>query len=382
MRFSDIEAGLPQLVAAAVGTAPEDVVLDREPPEDTSDQPWLDVKYGPSGDDDVHGVVGLQAHAGSSMRDLIVKVNPVHGIGETLIPWIVREQGVDLPQPYPLFHSTAEVVATGTREANLYELSRRLPELEAILPVFYGVIAVHGERAIVVADEGTVRGLDAGGHAIRWGTADIDTALRAIGAVHAASVPLIGEVAWLPRRPTAASMAADAPLWRAQLFDASQRFPDIVTPAVRDQRQQLIDTISRWHAAKDVLPTVLAHNDFNPRNVGFRSDGRLLALDWELARKDSPTRDVAELLTFTLDPGVIEPDLRHLAREHRQAMAAGGVPIAEEAHLASLAADFAAEAIDRVGMQLLLAAAFDLPYIPAINATVDHLVSVTRSWLA
>ena len=110
----------------------------------------------------------------------------------------MREQSIDLPQPYPLFHSTAEVVATGTREANLYELSRTLPELEAILPTFYGVIAVHGERAIVLADEGTVRGLDAGGSRIRWSTADIETALRGVGAVHAASVAIIGDVAWLP----------------------------------------------------------------------------------------------------------------------------------------------------------------------------------------
>ena len=381
MRFSDIAAGLPELVATATGTSAAAIVIDREPPPDTADQPWLGVKHGPSGDDDVHGVVGLQVHAGDRLRDLVVKVNPVHGIGETLIPWIVREQSIDLPQPYPLFHSTAEVVATGTREANLYELSRTLPELEAILPTFYGVIAVHGERAIVLADEGTVRGLDAGGSRIRWSTADIETALRGVGAVHAASVAIIGDVAWLPRRPTADSMAADAALWRALLCDASQRFPEIVTTAVHQQRSSLIDTIAEWHAAKDVLPTVLAHNDFNPRNVGFRSDGRLLALDWEMARKDSPTRDVAELLTFTLDPSVIEPDLRRLAREHRQAMAANGVPIAEDAHLAALAADLRAEAIDRIGMQLLFAAAFDLPYIPAINATVDHLVSATAPWL-
>lgn len=57
------------------------------------------------------------------------------------------------------------------------------------------------------------------------------------------------------------------------------------------------------------------------------------------------------------------------------------MPIAEDAHLAALAADLRAEAIDRIGMQLLFAAAFDLPYIPAINATVDHLVSATAPWL-
>ncbi|MFN8125095.1 MAG: aminoglycoside phosphotransferase family protein [Candidatus Nanopelagicales bacterium] len=381
MRFSDIAAGLPDVLAAAFGSG-SDIVIDREPPTDTSDQPWLAVKYGPSGDDDVHGVTGFQIHSGDRVLDLIVKVNPVHGIGETLIPWIVQHHDVALPQPYPLFHSTAEVVATGTREANLYELSRDLPELEAVLPVFYGVIAVHGERAIVVADEGHVRGLDAGGTDIHWSGEDIDTALRGIGAVHAASTSAVGDVAWLPRRPTADSMSADSALWRALLADAADRFPDIVTDAVQRNRETLIETLPTWHAAKDVLPTVLAHNDFNPRNVGFRADGRLLVLDWELARKDSPTRDVAELLTFTLDPNADEATVRHHAREHRHAMAAHGIPIAEDAHLASLAADLNAEAIDRVGMQLLLAAAFDLPYVPAINATVDHLNHVTASWLS
>ena len=62
-------------------------------------------------------------------------------------------------------------------------------------------------------------------------------------------------------------------------------------------------------------------------------------------------------------------------------MAATGLEIPADQYFAGLAADLRSEAIDRVGMQLLFEAAFDLPYVPRINRTVDHLVAITEPWL-
>jgi hypothetical protein len=382
VKFSDIAAELPNILHNAFGESLSDVTIERQAPSRHDDQPWLDVKYGPSGSDDLHGVEPIRVTTGSRSLDLVIKVNPLHGIGETLIPWICQTHGVTLPAPYPTFHSTREVVGTGAREANLYELSNEMPALMAILPRYYGTIVASGERALVLGDEGEIAGLDAGGAIASWSDDHIDLALRAIGSVHAASAPLAPDVAWLPPRPDTATMTADAALWRALLDEAAQRSPEVVTADVHRQRSTLIDTIDQWHPAKDALPTVIAHNDFNQRNVGFLADDRVVALDWEIVRKDAPTRDVAELLTFLLTDQVTLDQLEHHAEQHRLALAATGLDIPRPDHRAALAADLRSEAIDRVGMQWVFEAAFDLPYVPRINHTVDHLTRITAGWLA
>ena len=381
MKFSDIEAGLPQILSEVTGHEIADIEIHQAPVTAHDDQPWLSVKYGPADSDDVHGVTPVQVTVDGTTMALVVKVNPVHGIGETLIPWICQTYGTTLPQPYPIYHSARELVGTGARESNLYDLSITMPELMAILPPYYGTVVSRGERAIILGDEGAIFGLDAGGAISHWSPAHIDAALRGIGAVHAAGAALVDDIAWLPPRPDTATMADDAPLWRALLTEAAPRVPDIVTPQVVASRTALIDSIPEWHPAKDANPTVIAHNDFNQRNVGFVGDDRLVALDWELVRKDSPQRDVAELLTFTLDDTASLAQVTHHGEQHRSAMAATGLEIPADQYFAGLAADLRSEAIDRVGMQLLFEAAFDLPYVPRINRTVDHLVAITEPWL-
>ena len=48
------------------------------------------------------------------------------------------------------------------------------------------------------------------------------------------------------------------------------------------------------------IPQTIIHNDFNPRNVALRKDGRVCIYDWELAMRNIPHRDVAEFLCFSL----------------------------------------------------------------------------------
>ena len=381
MQFSEIAAGLPHILSDVYGEPSTVVDIERPPPVPHDDQPWLAVKYGPMDDADVHGVTPLTVSTPQRVVDLVVKVNPVHGIGETVIPWICDTYDVELPAPYATFHSTREVVGTGARESNVYDLSVTMPELMTLLPPYLGTITAHGERAVLLGDVSPLRGMDAGGSVDHWSGEHIDAALRAIGAVHAASAAVAAELAWLPPRTDTDTFTSDDGLWRAMLTDASHRFPDIVTPEVVARREATIATAGAWHPAKDAMPTVLTHNDFNQRNVGFDADDRVLALDWEIARRDSPQRDVAEMLTFLLDPAVDYDTLHHHAAQHRAALSANGLTLEEDAYLAGLAADLRCAAVDRVGMQLLLAAAFDLPYIPRINKTIDRLVQLSEPWI-
>ncbi|MCU0296289.1 MAG: aminoglycoside phosphotransferase family protein [Candidatus Nanopelagicales bacterium] len=333
---------------------------------DDAGQPWLTVKYGDD-PNDLYGVL----KATVADRRVIVKVNPARGIGQTLIPWIIEQQDISLPAPYGSFQAAAETSDTGVREPAAY----LLPALVDVRPHEIGRFEAGGQTALVLEDLGAIDGLDASGAIERWPTEHIESALQSAAAFHAATVGR--DYAWTIQRPSTSTLAADADLWRSILTDAAQRLPEVVPAGTLAGRLAIIDTIDQWHPAKDAMPACLVHNDFNQRNVGFRGSGEVVVLDWELARVNTPQRDVAELLTFTLDAHTEVDEVLHLLATHWQALSDNGLDVDPELYAAAAAAEFRVQAIDRVGMQLIFGAAFDLPYLTRINRTVDHLVAVT-----
>lgn len=333
---------------------------------DPTGQPWLRVKYG----DDPDAVFGV-VRAAIDDRTVIVKINPPRGIGQTLIPWILERHAIGLPAGYSSFQAAAETSGTSGREPAVYGL----PAARALVPAELGRFTVDGQTALVLEDVGELSGLDPSGAIARWPTARIEAALRAVAGFHAATAG--HDYAWTIGRPTTATVLADVDLWRGILHDAAVRLPDVVPGEALAARLQSIDTISRWHQAKDVMPACLVHNDFNQRNVGFRESGEVVALDWELARVNTPQRDVAELLTFTLDAHTTADELLHLLAVHWQGLADHGMAVDPEVYARAAAAEFRVQSFDRVGMQLIFGTAFDLPYLVRINRTVDHLVALT-----
>lgn len=344
-------------------------LFDAEPelriPDDAG-QPWLTVKYGED-PDQVFGVVRARVDE----RSVVVKVNPPRGIGQTLIPWILSERGIALPAPYDSFPAAAEVSNTGGREPAVYALSA----CADVQPALLGSFEAEGQTALVLEDLGSISGLDASGAIERWPTERIEQALQSAAGFHAAT--LGRDFPWTVRRPSTSTAKADAALWRALLQDAARRFPDLITPAVVAARTATLDSIEQWHPAKDVMPGCLVHNDYNQRNVGFRDSGEVVVLDWELARVNIPQRDVAELLTFTLDAHTPVEEVLHLLAVHWQALADNGLSVDPELYAQAAAAEFRVQSVDRIGMQLVFGAAFDLPYLTRINRTVDHLVALT-----
>ena len=296
---------------------------------DDAGQPWLTVKYGDD-PEDLFGVVKARV----ADRDVIVKINPPHGIGQTLIPWIVREQKIDLPAPYSSFPAAAETSDTGRREPAAY----RLPALRDLLPTEVGRFEADGQIALVLEDLGPVAGLDASGAVERWPTEWIEQALIAAAGFHAATAG--HDYAWTLERPSTRTVLPDADLWRAIVVDAAQRLPDVVPPDALAQRLDTLATIESWHRAKDAMPACLVHNDFNQRNVGFRSSGEVVALDWELARVNTPQRDVAELLTFTLDAHTEVDEVIHLLAVHWQALADNGLVVEPDLYSAAARPQF------------------------------------------
>ncbi len=82
--------------------------------------------------------------------------------------------------------------------------------------------------------------------------------------------------------------------------------------------QDTASVIERWEKNPPIKISkkTLLHNDFNPRNVGVRKDGRVCIYDWELAVINIPQRDIFEFLAFSLEEDFEPERLLKLLRQH------------------------------------------------------------------
>jgi hypothetical protein len=353
---------------------------------DDDGQPWVSVKYGPPGHDDWFGVVPAVALFRRSPRSvleslpMIAKINPRASLSRTFMPWVFEQLGIALDRPYWEYRQSAEFGDASGREPHVYRvLAEEVPGIKAVLPKCYGGARdpETGEEALFLEMVTDMRRLDPGGGTFDWPADEIDEVLRALAAWQAVFWGADErQLAWAGPRPTTADMAADAPLWRAIIDHGRRRLPQIVSERTWLRRRRLIDTIDEWHAVKDTLPATLAHNDFNQRNVGFRKG--VLALDWELATRNTAQRDLAELLTFVLPPSVDRARVDRHVETHRSALAAAGVTsgIDRETWLAGFRCELKVEALNRVGFQLVFGAQFPVLYVGRVNATIEHLLDL------
>ena len=63
---------------------------------------------------------------------------------------------------------------------------------------------------------------------------------------------------------------------------------------------------------------------------------------------------------------------------HRLALAAAGAKIDPDAWFEGFRCELKLEAINRIGMQFIFAAAFPLAYLKRINATIERLLDYCR----
>jgi hypothetical protein len=357
------------------------------PAIDEHREPWIPVKYGPASVDDWFGVVPATARFerapghGEEALELVVKVNPREGLARTLIPWIIEHKQIALDRPYWDYRTAAESDHTGAREQQVYALADTVPALRRVLPGCYGSVTDDrsGEHALFLELLRDVQRLDATGAMADWPARAIDDALRAAGQWHAAFWDAdAASLAWAGPRRTTQDMVADAPLWHGLLNDARRRFPGIVTDKVWRRRHRLIETMESWHSIKDRLPTTLAHNDFNQRNVGFRNGSNVVVLDWELIEHDTAQRDLVEMLTFVLPVSATRVEIDARVQAHRAALVAGGVSrgIEPDTFVEGFRCELKVEAVNRISLQLLFAAEFPLAYLERINATIERLLDI------
>jgi len=91
---------------------------------------------------------------------------------------------------------------------------------------------------------------------------------------------------------------------------------------MEDSFQYLDSVLDQWTEEMPVKKSklTLVHNDFNPRNVGVRLDGRMCIYDWELASYNIPQRDAFEFLAFTLVEDFTSTELESVLKQHYHLM--------------------------------------------------------------
>jgi hypothetical protein len=219
------------------------------------------------------------------------------------------------------------------RELALY--AQTDPRFARHVPAVYDIVRNDAREAYVLVLERLrdVRLMDSADDPSAWGGAEIEAALRGIGAVHAIWMGREDELQrqpWIGAPPTAAGMAAMRPLWDALAEHAAEEFPALMSEDELRRHRELVASIPAWWARIEAMPRTLAHNDFNPRNLALREDGsasaglRLCAYDWELATIHLPQRDAAELLAFVLPPSAERSEVAHYVELHRRALAEAG----------------------------------------------------------
>jgi len=75
------------------------------------------------------------------------------------------------------------------------------------------------------------------------------------------------------------------------------------SPVLKERLREMYGMLNETGSQKNNLPLTIVHNDFNPRNVAIRKNGKVCIYDWELVALNIPHRDIVEFLSFTLPDG-------------------------------------------------------------------------------
>ena len=380
MRRDDLESALGDLLR------PGGLILREVRPaasvSDALTEAWRSEKFGIKGEDDLEGVVALdlvvtREGGTDSTIPVIVKIRGDVGLTTHTLPLWLHRAGARLQRPWPDYKTTAEFANGAARETAVYLLAQPFDGLRRFLPAFIGSSVSKGTNLLVIERITDAVLMDATADVVDWTGDRILALIDALGEIHATAIlhPGVLTAGPWPSCVDGDAVEGDADLFVTLLECGRKNLPDLVTPQIERQWSGLLDTITEWYRPKDGLLRTLVHNDFNPRNVCFRSDGTPLAYDWEVALIDIPQRDLVELLTFTLPPDVEVSAVSRLSEAHRRRLEAlTGLPIAPDAWNEGVRIQLRYEAVNRVAWQWLFATQAHAPFVERITGTVSHLL--------
>lgn len=265
---------------------------------------------------------------GARELDVMVKVKPSDAEVIMMLNSMAQMCDPRLAQEYSRFKDKTGFANCHIRE--LAVMSQRDPRFTRHAPMVYRAWRDDSREAYVLVEEKLTDMvlMDTADDTSAWQREHIFAALDGLADIHAIWYGREDELraqSWLGEPPSRERRVEMSRLWDLLGVHAFNEFPEWFSEKALVKYQALVQDIGNWWTFLDAQPKTLIHNDFNPRNVCLRRDGdglRLCAYDWELATMHLPQYDLAEFLTFTLQPDADGELIDACIERHRAALAA------------------------------------------------------------
>jgi thioester reductase-like protein len=321
----------------------------------------------------------------ASPFDVIVKVKPrddeVLAIGET----VARLCSSALGRAYLRHRDHLGMRLSHRRESAIY--AQRDSRFRRHTPALLGAAWLdrHQLAVLVLEDVRDAALMDTADDVSGWRRVHVETALRGLAELHAIwyerGHALAGQP-WLGPSLAVGTVVRMRDLWRALADHAAPDFVAWTSPEILAIQTALIQECDLWWRPLEALPRTLIHNDFNPRNLGFRQvagELRLCLYDWELATLGVPQHDLAELLCFVLSDRVSWDEVVHYTEVHRQALAqAVGRPIDRHAWMLGFRTSIYDLLLNRLPSYAMVQRFRRQAFLPRVVATWLRLYGLLR----
>ncbi|MFD2834751.1 aminoglycoside phosphotransferase family protein [Gramella sp. AN32] len=238
-------------------------------------------------------------------RRMVMKVKPHGDVTSTMLLGLAQMNGEPLTSVYKPFAKLTGFQNTHIRELEVYK-KLGMP----LQPEIFGLMEDRQNNIFLVLMEALeeVELLNSVMQPEKWTEEYIKESLSAIASWHASNMEApksLNKQYWNEDVPSKEYMLKLQPLWRGLLDNAVENLPKIYTPENTQRLRWAIENISEYWDLLEKQPKTLIHNDFNPRNMCFKSlenPPKLCLYDWELATFHVPHYDVVEFLSFVLPP--------------------------------------------------------------------------------
>lgn len=188
-----------------------------------------------------------------------------------------------------------------TRELHAYRIQD--PRFTSIAPRCFGVVEDH-EREIYILFEELLEDVelkDSAEHPERWEPRHLEEAIRGIAGFHSIHYGRDDNTSWIGESPSLGTMK-EISEFLGKVFEFGRREESSwLSEDLAAVHERALETLTEWWGEIENHPKTWIHNDFNPRNIAFRKDGRVVAYDWELLTRHLPQRDLMEFLAFVVE---------------------------------------------------------------------------------
>ena len=314
---------------------------------------------------------------------VMVKVKP---LDDEVILMLQTVAGMCDPELSKLVERHRERI--GLRKCHLRELavaSQEDPRFVAHAPQVYVAHREPSREAFVLVMEllENVEQIRVPDTSSGWAPQHIEAAISGIAQIHSIWLGREAELisqSWLGPVPTTESMLQMNDLLRAMADHGAREFSWYSSSHLETQHR-LLDSLDRWWPEIEALPRTLIHNDFNPRNIFFRTEEgappRLCAYDWELATLHLPQHDLAELLAFVLPPGFTRRDVDRYLELHRSCLEeASGTSFDQQAWRRGFQLALADFGVNRLAFYTMAHTVRQYPFMQRVFHTFHRLLEL------